>query len=531
MMRGFRHGFHIGFDLRCSLKPAPSNFRSVRENPVVVDAYIASEVAAGRLVESTDPSVRRNPIGIIPKPNQPGKFRLIVDLSAPMGHSVNDGISPTLCSLKYLMVDQAARAVAECGQGTLMAKVDLHSAYRHVPVHSGDQHLLGLEWKGVTYVDKALPFGLRSAPKVFSAVADSLTWALQCEGIQNCVHYLDDFLLWGSEEEFRCWGSPKSSEGRVTLTKVADVCARLGLPLAPDKSVGPTTTLTFLGIEIDSVAQELRLPREKLARLRHTLIHWQGKQSATKQQLQELNGWLNHAASVVRPGRTFTRHLIETAKIPRRQCHKVRLNADCRADLAWWATFAQVWNGVAIFPPLRQGASLVSDASGSWGCGAYVQEDYQWFQVAWPSSWKSVNIAVKELLPIVVSAAVWGESWRGLSVIFWSDNQAVVECLSSRTARDPHLAHLLRCLFFFEAYFDFGHSACHIAGRLNVAADALSRDKLHDFFSLHPQAPRSPVPVPDSLIDLLTDSSLRWTSRRWRALFELTLHRVLPQAQ
>lgn len=136
MMRGIRHGFHIGFDLKCSLKPAPSNFRLVRENSVVVDTYIASEVAAGRLVkssevaagrlikssevaagclvESKDPAVRRNPISIIPKPNQPGKFCLIVDLSAAMGHSDNNGISLMLCSLKYLIVDQAARAVAEC---------------------------------------------------------------------------------------------------------------------------------------------------------------------------------------------------------------------------------------------------------------------------------------------------------------------------------------------------------------------------------------------------------------------------------
>ena len=64
------------FDLRCSLKPALSNFRLVRENPVVVDTYIASEVAVGCLNESRDPSLRRNPItcSIILKLNQPGKL-------------------------------------------------------------------------------------------------------------------------------------------------------------------------------------------------------------------------------------------------------------------------------------------------------------------------------------------------------------------------------------------------------------------------------------------------------------------------
>ena len=76
-----------------------------------------------------------------------------------------------------------------------MAKSELQSAYRHIPVHLDDQELLGFEWGGRTYCDRALPFGLRSAPKLFSAVADGVAWTLQCEGIVNCLHYLDDFLF------------------------------------------------------------------------------------------------------------------------------------------------------------------------------------------------------------------------------------------------------------------------------------------------------------------------------------------------
>ena len=101
--------------------------------------------------------------------------------------------------MQYVMVDQVARSVAQCGHGALMAKTDLCSAYRQVPVHTSDQYLLGLEWGGTTYIDRALPFGLHSAPKLFSAVADGLAWALHCESIVNCVHYLDDFFFWGAQ--------------------------------------------------------------------------------------------------------------------------------------------------------------------------------------------------------------------------------------------------------------------------------------------------------------------------------------------
>ena len=57
-------------------------------------------------------------------------------------------------------------------------KLDIKDAYRIVPVHLDDYHLLGIKWKGSTYVDRALPFGLRSAPKIFNAIADVIAWVL-----------------------------------------------------------------------------------------------------------------------------------------------------------------------------------------------------------------------------------------------------------------------------------------------------------------------------------------------------------------
>ena len=76
-----------------------------------------------------------------------------------------------------------------------MAKVVLKNAFRLYPVRQEDWHLLGIHWRNQYYVDKGLPFGLRSAPYLFNMVTDALEWILIHHfGVQHCFHYLDDFL-------------------------------------------------------------------------------------------------------------------------------------------------------------------------------------------------------------------------------------------------------------------------------------------------------------------------------------------------
>ena len=162
--------------------------------------------------------------------------------------------------------------------------------------------------------------------------------------------------------------------------------------------------------------------------------------------------------------------------------------------------------------------TVCSDASGSSGCGAYTQSGSPaWLQTKWPPTWVKVSIAVKELLPIVLAAAVWGRRWRHGRVLFRSDNQAMVAALFSRTTRDGALMHLLRCLFFLE----FDHRVEHVAGVTNTAADALSRDRLPTFRSLVPQAELNPTAIPEPLLELLSDRKLTWISPRdlWEDFF------------
>ncbi len=78
----------------------------------------------------------------------------------------------------------------------------------------------------------------------------------------------------------------------------------------------------------------------------------------------------------------------------------------------------------------RRDITLTSDASGSWGYGAFNSSG-DWFQLEWPQSWEGVNIMIKELLPIVIGAAVWGQHLKGKTVRCLCDNAATVAVLNS----------------------------------------------------------------------------------------------------
>ena len=521
IMQGIREGFRIGYDYthhRC--KAAKANMRSAGEHPEVVRDYIAKECSLGRLLGPFDPQalpgVHTSRFGIIPKGNS-GNWRLILDLSAPEGFSVNDGIEPGLCSLSYVSVDDAAKEILRMGRGTRLAKVDIKSAYRIVPVHSEDRALLGMLWDGALYVDSVLPFGLRSAPKIFTAIADALEWRVKEEGVEVIFHYLDDFLI---------VAPPDSSVCEENLYKLRALFDKLHIPIAEEKLEGPTTRLTFLGIEIDTTALVLRLPREKLRDLKLLVEEWLGKKFSLVKDLQSLVGKLQHASKVVHPGRTFLRRMFDLLKgIPRKQ-QFVRLNVSFRSDLMWWHSFLESWNGVSMMR--SQGAEpdhhLISDASGRFGCGAFW--DCQWLQYQWPDGLESWSIAVKELVPIVMACALWGRKWQGSSILIHCDNEAVVSVVNAGCARETNLMHLLRCIFFVAAQFELTLTAAHIPGKDNTAADAISRNNLPLFHSQVPLAAREPSPIPAALVELLIHQQPDWMSTTWSQLFKSSLQPV-----
>ena len=110
--------------------------------------------------------------------------------------------------------------------------------------------------RDTTFIDKVLPFGLRSAPKIL-AIANAVQWVMVKRGIRKSFHYLDDYILVTGHKE----------EALHQKQLLISVFNYLGVPLEESKLEGPATCLTYLGIEVDTVTQQLHLPVVKLERL------------------------------------------------------------------------------------------------------------------------------------------------------------------------------------------------------------------------------------------------------------------------
>ena len=155
IVEGISQGFRIGFvqSAGSSLSSARRNMRSAYENSSVVEEYTAAELDQGRLVgpiprQAVATEVHLSQFGVIPKRNRPGKWRLIVDLSSPKHASVNCGIDPAVCSLRYSGIDDVVVLVKSLGRGCLLTKLDLQSVYRVIPVHSADKVASGCVERG-----------------------------------------------------------------------------------------------------------------------------------------------------------------------------------------------------------------------------------------------------------------------------------------------------------------------------------------------------------------------------------------------
>ena len=135
----------------------------------MVDEYLAAELEKSRLAGPFSkldiPYAHISRFGVIPK-KYSQQWRLIVDLSHPIGFIVNDGILKDLCSLSCITVDTAIQHILSLGPGSLLAKLDVKSAFCLLPVHVADRHLLAMRWNNQIYFDTCLPFGLRSAPRL-----------------------------------------------------------------------------------------------------------------------------------------------------------------------------------------------------------------------------------------------------------------------------------------------------------------------------------------------------------------------------
>ena len=222
--------------------------------------------------------------------------------------------------------------------------------------------------------------GARSLCQIFELFSSALQYIIVQSGISHSLHYLDDFLFINSSNQ-NC---------RNDLIKFLTICKRINIPISFKKTVLPTQHITFLGFEIDTMSETIRLPDEKLCRAKNEIQALLQKNKCTLRELQSLLGLLQFTCKVIVPGRAFLGQLYHLTAGCSRPFHRIRLSKKAKKDLEIWLQFLQSFNGVTLYrdhlflnPSIQ---NIFTDAAKSLGHGGVFGN--HWFSIPWPSlSW------------------------------------------------------------------------------------------------------------------------------------------------
>jgi hypothetical protein len=280
LLSGLEAGFLTGITNPPTGRVECPNLLSARKDKTFVTEAIQQEVRNGYLLGPLESlpyeQYRVSPIGVA-QSKYSLKKRLILDLSSPHDEngvdSVNSLIDKDEFSLKYVTIDDAINVIRRLGRGSLLTKVDIKDAFRILPIHPHHRPYHCIKWEHKYYVYARLAFGSRSSPKIFTELSEAIHFiATKNYGIRHLLFLLDDFLAVDKPH----------TRGAETRNTLLSLCSRLGVPLNQKKTEGPATCLQYLGIELDTVAMEARLPLEKMKRIRELLHHFMSLKACTK---------------------------------------------------------------------------------------------------------------------------------------------------------------------------------------------------------------------------------------------------------
>ena len=471
IIEGFTNGFSVNFEGYQS-EVEGVNSLTVKCNPGPALQKINSEIQLGRMkgpfITKPFENFKVIPLALREK-STPGKFRLLFNLSYPYDwNAVNLGIDKRFKTVRYASILDALYILKEM-PNAYMAKADIKDAFRIIPLRPEEYHLMGCQLQGLYYFDVCLPMGCAASCQIFERFSDSIVWMLKSHfGITSVVKVLDDFLF-----IYRDFSSCKAA-----LEAFAGLCEMIGVPLAPEKTVGPAKILTFLGIELDSEKRILRLPADKLLRYKMKLQDMLAKDFVPLTDLKSLIGNLQFCTSVVKGGRGFMRRLHNATLGGLQQQGGVFVGGEARKDLKVWWSFLCKYNGVHLMDRLGvvgHHIEIVTDSCKA-GFGGFMGEIF--LLGSFPEECAQYHITLLELFPIFLFVELMGESFTGQSVLFRCDNAGAVDILNNQTSRDNDIMILVRSIIAKAMVYNFMFSAVHIPGKVNCIADNLSRGQV-----------------------------------------------------
>ena len=466
-------GWHVGFEGNRDSVVQSGNHASAICFSEHVSKYVRQEVEHGALIGPFDDNplcseLQISPLSSVDK--DADNRRTIVDLSFPLGNSVNDHIQKKFylgqqCSIEYPSVDRFRSLVYSAGRGCLMFKRDLSRAYRQFAVDPLDYNLLGIKWENKFYVDTALPMGLRSAAQACQRVTSAISYMAR----QNnfiVLNYLDDFFSVGTGHE--------AMEAFIFLSSRL---SELGLQESFKKAVKPSTCLTVLGVQFDSDRMVIEVTPDRMSSILAELHTWLSRAYATKREFQSLLGKLSFVSKCVRPARVFVNRLLVAVRNNLPNSARITVSGDIKRDIYWWFRFLPKYNGVSMIVSEEWSVpdGVISTYACLSGCGGVCGESF--FHAVFPEfiQEQKLHINALEILALLVAIKVWSVCLHGKRVRILCDNEATCIVINTGDTRDSFMQAAVREFIFLQSTFDFEVRADHIAGVDNRLADSLSR--------------------------------------------------------
>ena len=475
-----------------------TNLKSVTENPQLAREKIMKEVELGRIAgpfntieESGLESVIVSPIGLVPKST--GGFRVIHHLSYPRGEGINAFISDEFSRVSYARFDDALRILASYGPHSKMAKVDVKSAYRLLPMRTEDFKYLGFHIEGKLFIEKMAPMGARGSARQWEAFGHIWEWLIkQQKHFKGAtIRYLDDLMV---------ITPPEDNNSHRALEIVENLCEDIGLPLATEKTVPPTTQITFLGITIDSSSQTISVPEGKVADIKTELTKLQQKRNVKVRKILSLAGSLSFMTRAIPAGRPFLRRMFDGVK--GKEKHRWTLVTEgIKLDIQTWLDFLDGYNGSTKFPPLVRATppeiDIYTDASLA---GYGIVCDKQWVMETFPSfDDPQPSMTWRELYPILVAVYVFENKLKDKKVCFHTDNSGVFHILHKLSSDKTEIMDLVRPLTLQCLKLNIMICTKFVPTQYNIWADPISRISPQIFLKRAPWAEPSPLQIPEHL--------------------------------
>ena len=512
---------------------APSAFRDGAKVTDAIADWVTKGFAFGPIPMSDVPRGAKFS-GVMTRPKPNGSVRIILNLSAPKGSSVNDGINsddfPTVMSstTKWL------RALHRAGRGCLMAKVDWADAYKHLAVCLEDTELQYFSWLGMAFKELSLVFGCASSAGLFDRLAKVvLAIVIHRSGIDPilvCQH-LDDC----------CAAGPHESLILAKFDAVfMEVAEELGLRLAPrddpEKSFAPCTHGVILGVYYDTLTWTWAIPHSKFGLLLNSLKLLLDDDFSPQEDIWSVVGKLIHVKRLV-PGGQFNLYWLLCAnsfstdpKCP------VPLGPDLKRQVWFWYTMLQVCSGRVSLPDPDRilpawSLDVYTDAAGgskdTYGLGVGVVASDFWCYVPWQwaintgqdtGDYRRLDriMSALELLGPLIAISSAHKYCRGLPVRCWVDNAGSVfiykKGYSTSCAYSSAIATAIATV---AAGIGCQVELCKIRRCSNdgaLMADLISKGALLSFRHLANSAsgfncPPDPLPVPKALWRWVIDPS------------------------